>query len=189
MQADWEIEIGGDAPVIDACWPGLVNLRSHPEGISEVIEVESLPGLAGALMRLNQPAGLFWTAKCDVWALEEFDPDEMDAPHASSTHGMACYIDILPAAPAEWREVPEVLAWCKQVCRALDASPQNACRADMVIRQASVGSGDGVFGVTVYLSACGSSALLAKTNLDAALAVFTDSVTSMPRDQASQKLQ
>ena len=28
MEADWEVEIGGGAPVIDALWPGFVDLRA-----------------------------------------------------------------------------------------------------------------------------------------------------------------
>jgi hypothetical protein len=31
MEADWEFEVGGDAPVIEAPWPGFVDLRLHPE--------------------------------------------------------------------------------------------------------------------------------------------------------------
>jgi len=36
MEADWEFEVGPDtaglaAPVIDACWPGFVDLRHNPE--------------------------------------------------------------------------------------------------------------------------------------------------------------
>ena len=30
MEADWEVEIGGGAPVIDACWDGYVDLRFNP---------------------------------------------------------------------------------------------------------------------------------------------------------------
>ncbi len=189
MQADWEIEIGGDAPIIDAYWSGFVDLRTTPERISEVVEVESLPGLADALMRLNRPGQQYWSAKCDVWILTEFDPDEMDAPRTSSNDAIACYIDILPAAPGEWREVSEASAWCEQLCRALQASPQGACRADLILRRASEGPGHDALGVTAYISACGSNPMLAETNLDAALAVFAESITSMPRDPAFQKLQ
>ncbi len=31
MEADWEFEVGGDAPVIEAHWPGFVDLRQNPE--------------------------------------------------------------------------------------------------------------------------------------------------------------
>jgi hypothetical protein len=185
VQADWEIELGGDAPVIDAGWPGYLNLRTNPDRVSDVVEVDALLGLAGALTRLNQADRSLWTAKCDVWTLLEFDPDELDAPRASATDGVACYIDILPAAPWEWREPSDALAWCKDVCRALGRSPLRACRADLIIRRAHLGPSDDSIGVTVYLSACGSNPPDATAHLGAALAVFADSAASTAsRDRA-----
>ena len=35
MEADWEFEVGGDAPVIEARWPGFVDLRRNPERAME----------------------------------------------------------------------------------------------------------------------------------------------------------
>jgi hypothetical protein len=190
VQADWEIEWGGDVPVIDACWPGCVHLRAHPERISSVVEVDVLPGLKDALARLNQMDRPFWTAKCDVWTLDEVDPDELDAPRPSATNGIACYIDLLPASPMEWREPSDALACCKEVCGALAASPLCACRADLVIRRAYTGPGQDAAGVTIYLSACGANSSEAKARLEAALAVFADSVESTAsRDPACPKLQ
>src|SRR4051812_38986462 len=53
MEADWEFEIGGDAPVIEANWKGFVDLCAHPERVSELTECGELPALAEALVRLN----------------------------------------------------------------------------------------------------------------------------------------
>ena len=46
MEADWEVEIGGDAPVIDACWEGFVDLRRAPERAGAVAGSAELPALA-----------------------------------------------------------------------------------------------------------------------------------------------
>ena len=46
MEADWEVEIGGDAPVIEAQWPGLVDLRANPERICEIAEASAFPPLS-----------------------------------------------------------------------------------------------------------------------------------------------
>ena len=43
MEADWEIEVGGKAPVIEARWPGFVDLRLHPERASQFPEAAELP--------------------------------------------------------------------------------------------------------------------------------------------------
>ena len=39
MEADYEVEAGGEAPVIEALWPGFVDLRLQPERIGEIQEV------------------------------------------------------------------------------------------------------------------------------------------------------
>jgi hypothetical protein len=38
MEADWEVEIGGGAAVIEAEWPGWIDLRKQPERASEIAE-------------------------------------------------------------------------------------------------------------------------------------------------------
>jgi hypothetical protein len=53
MEADWEFEVGPDAaglaaPVIDALWPGFVDLRRAPELAWHLPEAAQLPALAEA---------------------------------------------------------------------------------------------------------------------------------------------
>ena len=67
MEADWEIEIGGGAPIIEAHWSGLVDLRVNPERARLLPEAQQLPALCHALVRLNAPASPVWTSKCDVF--------------------------------------------------------------------------------------------------------------------------
>ena len=107
MEADWEIEIGGHAPVIDACWEGFVDLRHAPGRAAELSEARDLPALADALARLNGPSSPLWTSKCDVWRPESFDPDELDAPGRTGENAIACYIDLLPHSHRPWRD-PEI---------------------------------------------------------------------------------
>jgi hypothetical protein len=66
MEADWEFEVEGEtaaaeapipeAPIIDACWPGFVDLRRNPERAWDLPEARQLPALAEALARLNAAA-------------------------------------------------------------------------------------------------------------------------------------
>ena len=99
MEGDWEVEIGGGAPIIDACWPGLIHLQTAPERAAELSEAANLPGLAEALARLNGSHSPIWTSKCDVWPIldaTDIDADELDAPQEEATFAWACYIDLLP---------------------------------------------------------------------------------------------
>ena len=99
MEADWEVEIGGGAPIIDACWPGLIHLQSAPKRAAELPEAADLPGLAEALVRLNGSRSPVWTSKCDVWPVldaTDIDAGELDAPQEEATFAWACYIDLVP---------------------------------------------------------------------------------------------
>ena len=107
MEADWEVEIGGGAPIIDACWDGFVDLRFDPrtrlgaflKQAQDLPESANLPTLAEALVRLNSPRSPVWTSKCDVWPVldaADIDADELDAPQEDAIVAWACYIDLVP---------------------------------------------------------------------------------------------
>ena len=177
MEADWEMEIGGSAPVIDAFWTGFEDLRRSPERASALPETQELSGLAEALVRLNADTSSVWTSKCDVWELDELDPDELDAPIGSAVNGIACYIDLLPRRDGDWADPVQAEEWCKSICSSIRAIPLGSCRLDLIIRCAAIAPDDrNGLGVTAYLSACGPNRGAATVVLQSALAVFAGSV-------------
>jgi hypothetical protein len=186
MEADWEFEIGADAPIIDACWPGFVDLRwiaqSGPDlrarvhGLPEAVQ---LPSLAVALERLNSDHSPVWTSKCDFWpALQpgDFDADELDAPTGNFTHAAGCYIDLLPKSDRRWTHPRMAAAVCKNWCALLHALPLRSCRVDLIIRRAVIAPDLTDAGITAYFTACGSVSAEASQTLDAALAAFVDAL-------------
>ncbi|KAA6458344.1 hypothetical protein DYQ86_20745 [Acidobacteria bacterium AB60] len=175
MEADWEIEIAPDAPVIDGGWDGYVDLRGIPGRIDELNEPARLPGLRATLLRLNAGGSPVWTAKCDVWALEAFDPDEMEASREEDRAAQACYLDLIPADPNV--SLDGMAEWCRRLCLELRRRALRQSRVDAVIRRAVVGESDaGCLGVTAYVSACGPSAQSASKVLSAAVSVLADAV-------------
>ena len=177
MEADWEIEVGGDAPVIEARWAGFVDLRRTPDQAWQLAEVGELPALAEALARLNAPASAVWTSKCDFWPViepNEFDPDELDAQPGDGVHAMGCYIDVLPRGEGQWVRPEMAVAACKCLCSLLRAVPLRCCRADLVVRRALIAPERMDLGVTAYLTSCGPSSLEAAQTLQAALREFAD---------------
>jgi len=191
MEADWEFEAGGEAPEIDAAWAGFVDLRLHPERASELAEVAEFPAFAATLVKLNAPGSPVWTSKCDAWPVidrADWDPDELDAPAGCANHAMACYIDMQPVNSLEWSTQAGVAEACKRFCARLHSIPLRCCRADLVIRQAIVGTGQTAlnaqigfngqmdFGITAYLTGCGGDAAAAVTALVAALKAFADAI-------------
>jgi hypothetical protein len=178
MEADWEIEIGGNAPLIEARWPGFVDLNRHPEKARDLTEALQFEELAVALTRLNGRDSPVWTTKCDVWPTVDFDPDEMDSPHLESLLAVACYIDLLPRDPALWLASEDALQWCKRLCARVRCLPLRSCRADLVVRGLAENTDGCEVGVTAYLSACSVTEAEAQSRLASALAVFTDAVAT-----------
>lgn len=179
MEADWEFEVGGDAPVIEAMWPDFVDLRSSPERARQLPEAAQLPALAEALAKLNAATSPVWTSKSDFWPHLEsdaYDPDEMDAPSGCAACAMGCYIDLLPKSDQQWADPDLAAAACKQVCHLLRAVPLRCCRADLVIRRAFITPQRMGLGITAYVTACGASESEAAVALQAALAAFADAV-------------
>ncbi len=186
MEADWEIEIGGDAPVIDACWPGSVDLRSAPEKALQLREVIELPALGSALAALNASGSSFYTVKGDVWPnqnpgrdpVQEIDPIEFDAAPELAQYAVACYVDLLPRDSQYWTDPQDVIAWCQRVCAALRAISLSCSRVDLVARRAVIAQERFAIGVTAYTAACGASEASAQTQLAAALQRLTECVLS-----------
>jgi hypothetical protein len=190
MEADWEIEIGGGAPLIEIDWQGFVDLTNAPELVGALSEIVSLPCLASALLRLNAKASPIFTTKCDAWPIDVTDPLEFDAEAAGAGHGFACYIDLLARSPAAWLDLEKVRLWCRELCEALHAVSLQSCRTDLVLREAVGKAVSSTMGVTAYLAACGPTRESAKERLGLALASFVDAIfAGAPHSAQPSKLQ
>jgi hypothetical protein len=177
MEADWEFEVGGDAPVIEARWPGLIDLQRTPERAWDLPEAAQLPALAEALVTLNSAPSSVWTSKCDFWEHLEpdaFDPGELDAPSGCFAHAMGCYIDLLPKRDQAWPLPGMAADRCRKVCSLLHEIPLRCCRVDLVIRRAYITADLTDLGITAYLTSCGASPAEAVRTLQAVLAAFAD---------------
>ena len=186
MEADWEVEIGGETPVIDACWDGWIDLRLSPELAGLFPEARELPALADALVQLNASSSPVWTAKCDVWRPDEFDPDELDAQPGKENCALACYIDLLPRTDRQWRSPEQAVAACRAICALLQRTPLRRCRADLVVRSAYVAPDQKEQGITAYLTACGPTLDEARITLETALRVFAESVLGAKTESTLQ---
>jgi len=179
MESDWEIEIGVGAAVIDAAWEGYIDLRADSNRVADVGETAQFPALSDALIRLNSPSSPVWTAKCDLWPVEAFDADEMNADRDTATLALGCYIDLLPSNVQMFSTVDAAADWCGRLCRQLRPRHARQCRADAVLRRAFLTPESVGLGVTTYLTACGSTRTEAATVLSNALALLVDSVLAI----------
>ena len=179
MEVDWEVEIGGGAPVIDACWPGFIDLRAHPDRVHEISEVSAFPPLATLLLTLNAINSPFWTSKCDLW---EPEPTQL-----------AAYIDLLPRERRVFDHWQQAEAFCRDFVARLapialpDLSPE--CSINLVIRQAVADEAEG-FAITAYLSTRAVGQNDAAAALATVMAVFADALPpALPPVIAGSKLQ
>lgn len=179
MEADWEVELGGDAPVIDADWPGRIDLRRFPEAASALPETTGFRELAPVLVRLNAAGSGLGTSKCDVWDVDEFDRDELAAPRDEHC-ALACYVDLVPEDLCCWTVLEAVTAWARQICSHLRGVELRSCRADLVVRQAMRPKGKDTarahLGITVYGTGCGTTRQTARAALAAAMATLADCI-------------
>jgi hypothetical protein len=181
MEADWEVEIGGDAPVIDARWEGRVDLRRTPELAAQLPETREFPALARALAYFNSEGSPFWTSKCDIWIPGLLDPDELEATREEAKCVLSCYIDLLPSTQARWATPEQAVAECRSICARLRMVPLRCCRADVVVRQSFLGQGGAGVGVTAYLTSCGATPDSARATLALTLNQLVNAVL-LPND-------
>ncbi len=173
MLADWEVEVGGDAQVIDAAWPGFVDLRTRPERVSELEECRAWPELVAPLQALNAKGSLVWTTKCDAWTMLNFaaeDRDEYDAGPGDEC-AVACYVDLLA-----WPSVKRAEDFCRALKASLAEFAIRGARVEFVVRRARLAEGAEGFGVTVYTAGCGRTHAEARSRLGSALGAWANSV-------------
>ncbi|WP_263358870.1 hypothetical protein [Acidicapsa ligni] len=178
MEADWEVEIGARAPVLDPLWSGFVDLRATPNRISELAETLQFPPLASALAYLNSVESSLWTAKCDIWTIEDpsqIDPDEMEATIAEAAAAQACYVDVLPERQSLFVSLEQAESFGRNAVLNLRTLVSRCSRVDLIIRQAVAGEQQG-FGITVYITACGASPTAAEETLASALAIVANTL-------------
>lgn len=186
MEADWEIEVGGEAPVIDAHWYGFIDLRSDPERILEIAEAVRCSALGQLLLALNRPESLLWTAKCDMW---EPDASEVDSDGASSQAAQACYVDLLPVKGQVFSDWKLAENFCRVLVDGFGAVDADGCRVDLVVRRAIVHDAEG-FGITAYVGACGEDQSAASEKLGKVLAAFAAGIpTAVHTARGPSKLQ
>ena len=193
MEADWEVEVGGSAPVIEAHWPGFIDLRAEPMRIADVTETKAFPPLAELLLALNSVGSPVWTSKCDVW---EPEPGTL-----------ACYVDLLPLRGGVFAEWERAEAFCRVLVKriapravpAVETQPGHhpililsdemgsAATITLVVRRAITEQAEG-FGVTAYFSADSQCHPNAATATEAAMVAFSDALAKAPshvgRDQS-----
>jgi len=90
MEADWEVEIGRGAPVIDALWEGFVDLSMTPERINEIEEARDFPPLRPRAACVECRRFCHLDGQVDAWA-NRISTSRMEAPELRQGRELLLY--------------------------------------------------------------------------------------------------
>jgi len=136
MQADFSVELGGDAPALEIPWRSddpdvrYYDLKSHPELVHQIPEAIAYPELGSFLLRINAAGFPLATAKCDVWSSSEVAPEE----EIFGDRKFVSYIDLIFVDEKDRCSFEKHEAFAKELCRLLDHAPEIAATVELVIR-------------------------------------------------------
>ena len=187
------MECGAEDPVLVVPWHSeeepercrFVDLRENPYDLDQIPEAEQHPALMQALRALNAGRSPVFTAKCDVWAMQEEDVaatrQDLDVDAADgASFGYACYLDLV------WRDRSLFVSFygseqrLVRLSRLLEPVDAPYAAAECVLRPALVdlaGPAEG-FAVSLYVKALGADAAQAYDRWGAALAAVVTTMRS-----------
>lgn len=188
MKAEWTIALGAESPALAVPWHGddarmaYVDLRAHPERISEIPETRKNPVLAHVLAILNAPESPWATAKCDRWELDEEDIEtaalELDLDDAQA--GIGSYIDLYLRDAAEFASLEGHRDRLERLTRAAEGSEPTAAMLELTLRHC-VAEGVEGYAITAFLYAIGEDAARAQAAWEAALTTLAHILLSGTR--------
>jgi hypothetical protein len=136
MQADFSVELGGDAPALEIPWRSndpdvrYYDLKSHPELVQQIPEAVAHPEMGSFLSRMNAAEFPLATAKCDVWSSREVAPEE----EIFGDRKFVSYIDLVFVDQGNRCSLEKHEAFAKELCRMLSCAPEIAATVELVIR-------------------------------------------------------
>lgn len=137
MQADYSVEIGGEAPALEIPWRSVdgaaryFDLHVRPELLLEIDEAQRFRELGEFLAVVNAPGSPLATAKCDVWATRELNAEEaiFGAPLK-----LASYVDLVFGGEERF-SFPQHEEFARALCALLNKAPEMPSAAEFVIRR------------------------------------------------------
>lgn len=190
MLVDWSAELGRDDPALEFPWTSedaavrYVDLKNHPELLTEIPEAAAHAELAAFLGRVNAAGFPLQTAKCDAWATQEILPEE---EIFNAEHKFASYIDLVFCDEAARLAFERHEELARSLCKLLKRAPELAASVEFVIRrcyfhEASGERGDDSengFYVTACISAFGQNENEARKQWTIALALVQNALVQV----------
>jgi len=194
VQADFAVELGAEDETLDFPWTaaegGLrhYDLKRQPELLLEIEEARRIPELGEFLAALNSASCILETAKCDLWASTEINPEE---EIFGATWKFGSYVDILFSHEASRFsfQAHELLA--RQIADLLKKVPEIPAAAELIIRrcffQTAADVRDGFY-ITFYLFGYGDDEAQARQRWAIALKLVENAIRQISTGMVSNDL-
>lgn len=186
MLSEWSAECGEDDPVLVVPWSSpdgqlqWVDLRDNDDALDSIAEADEYPALLASLRALNGTRSPVFTAKCDVWAMDEVELESTRLDLMLETEvaeaGLTSYIDLLWRDRSVFTARPRIEGILYRLERLANDLPYALAKLECVLRPAVVDLDGAVaegFAVTVYVKAVGVDASEASERWDATLRAVT----------------
>jgi hypothetical protein len=191
MVADWSVECSAEDPVLVVPWTveeagvpatqsaaDFIDLRENPYDLDQIPEADQHPPLMQALRALNAPRSPVFTAKCDAWALDPQQLEEMRerldlvaGGYQAAAAGFASYIDLVWRDRSIFASFHQAEQLLHRIARLAAPIDQPLAMLECVLRPAMVdltGPREG-FAISLYTKAVAPDADAAKQTWGAAL--------------------
>lgn len=156
MEADFAVELGADDETLELAWAadGVLryrDLKRQPELLREIDEARRAPELGEFLAAINSPAGILETAKCDLWASTEINPEE---EIFGAAWKFGSYVDLLFSRESSRFSFAEHEQLARRITELLKRVPEIPAAAELIVRRCFYhnipGMPDGFY-ITFYL--------------------------------------
>lgn len=185
MQVDFAVELGRDDETLEVPWSSeddrlrYCDLKREPTAISQINEARQFQELRQFLVAVNASGSILETAKCDVWASSEINPEE---EIFNEPHKFASYIDLLFSDEAAQMSLENHESLLRRLTGLLQRVPEIPASAEFLLRRcfyhkdASVQEG---FYVTFYLFGFGQDEVKARAQWAIALQLVSAAITQL----------
>jgi len=186
VQVDSAVELGPDDDRLEFPWEdpasacSYFDLKRQPELLARVPEAAEHPELRDFLARVNSPASVLETAKCDAWSTSDLNPEE-DIFAAARKFGS--YVDLLFSDPDPRLSFKFHEDFVRKLIDLLKKSPEIPASAEFLIRRCYFreANGQGTFGfyVSFYGFGYGEDEQRARMQWAIALKLVANAITQL----------
>jgi len=137
VQADFAVELAPDDEILELPWTDesghlrYYDLKRHPNLLPKIEEAQHEPALREFLCTMNSPGSILETAKCDVWASTEMNPEE----EIFGTNKFGSYVDLLFSDQQKRLEFPRHEELGQRLSKLLKKAPEIPASAEFLIRR------------------------------------------------------